>query len=96
VGQVRITDQADADLLQIATFIAEDKPDAARRLIDLIDEKCRLLASSPEIGWLRNDLSARLRSFPVGSYIIFYRPIEDGIEVIRVLHGARDLPSFFE
>jgi plasmid stabilization system protein ParE len=37
----------------------------------------------------------RLRSLPVGSYIVFYRPMEDGIIVIRVLHGARYLPELF-
>jgi toxin ParE1/3/4 len=36
-----------------------------------------------------------LRSFPVGSYVIFYRPIEEGIEVIRVLHSARDIEDIF-
>jgi toxin ParE1/3/4 len=33
---------------------------------------------------------------PLGNYIIFYRPIDDGIEVVRILHGARDLPPLFE
>ena len=50
----------------------------------------------PEIGRPREDLAARLRSFPVGSYIIFYRPMEYGVEIARVLHGARDLPPLFE
>jgi toxin ParE1/3/4 len=41
-------------------------------------------------------LSPRLRSFPVKNYVIFYRPLEDGIEIVRVLHGAQDLPPLFE
>jgi len=41
-------------------------------------------------------LAARLRSFPVGSYVIFYRPMENGVEIVRVLHGARDLPPLFD
>ena len=32
----------------------------------------------------------------VANYAIFYRPLEDGIEVIRIIHGARDLPKLFE
>jgi toxin ParE1/3/4 len=43
------------------------------------------------MGRERPDLRAGLRSFTVGSYLIIYRPLADGIEVVRVLHGARDL-----
>jgi toxin ParE1/3/4 len=43
----------------------------------------------------REELSPRLRSFPVGSYIIFYRPTQDGVEIARILHGARDFPPLF-
>jgi toxin ParE1/3/4 len=50
----------------------------------------------PELGRLREELSPRLRSFPVGRYVIFYRPMENRIEIARVLHGARDLPPLFE
>jgi toxin ParE1/3/4 len=42
------------------------------------------------------ELAPNLRSLPVGSYLIFYRPIDDGIQLIRVLHGARDItPEHF-
>jgi toxin ParE1/3/4 len=50
----------------------------------------------PLIGRQREELSPRLRSFPVSRYIIFYRPMENGIEIVRVLHGARDFPPLFE
>lgn len=50
----------------------------------------------PKLGRERFDLAPELRGLPVGNYIIFYRPMKDGIQVIRVLHGARDLPSQFE
>lgn len=48
------------------------------------------------MGRKRDELVPNLRSFPVGNYLIFYRPINQGIEVLRVLHGARDIPSIFE
>jgi toxin ParE1/3/4 len=48
------------------------------------------------MGRVRDELVPSLRSFPVGKYVIFYRPIENGIEIARILHGARDLPSIFE
>ncbi len=43
----------------------------------------------------RAELAADLRSFPFGRYVIFYAPIEDGIDVVRVLHGARDIDAVF-
>lgn len=50
----------------------------------------------PESGRKRPDLAPDLRSLPVGNQVIFYRPIPDGIQVIRVLHGARDIPAVFD
>ena len=44
----------------------------------------------------RDDLSPGLRSIPHGNYLIFYRLMNNGIEIVRVLHGSRDLPSQFD
>ena len=62
---------------------------------DTIEEKCRLLGASPEMGRGRPELAPDLRSFPVGNYVIFYRPVRGGVEVVRVLRAARDIPSLF-
>ncbi len=48
------------------------------------------------MGRKRDSLVTSLRSFPVGNYLIFYCPVNKGIEVIRVLHGARDIQNLFE
>lgn len=90
------TSRAHLDLVEISFRIAGENPAAADRWLDSIDEKCQLLARMPELGRKRPDLAAGLRSLPVGNYVIFYRPMDDGIQVIRVLHGARDLPPLFE
>jgi toxin ParE1/3/4 len=90
------TRQANFDLVEIGFRIAEENPAAADRWLDLIETKCRLLAQAPELGRRREDLAPDLRGFPVGNFVIFYRPIADGIQVIRVLHGARDLPAIFD
>jgi len=50
----------------------------------------------PEMGRRREELAMHLRSFPVGRYIIFYRSMQEGIEIVRVLHGARDLPPLID
>ena len=65
------------------------------RFLELIRTKCEMLAQHPLAGEARPELGANLRAFPVGNYIIFYRPDSDGIEVVRVLHGARDIPKQF-
>jgi toxin ParE1/3/4 len=50
----------------------------------------------PAMGRNRQELAPSLRSFPVGKYVIYYRSIEEGIQIIRVLHGARDIDEVFE
>ena len=96
MSQYRVSDAASADLEEIWLFIAQDDPDAADRFMRTIVSRFPTLASMPHMGRHREDLSARLRSFPVGNYVIFYRPTDSGIEVVRVLHGARDFPPLFE
>ena len=90
------TSQAHLDLVGVALRIAEENPIAADRWLDIIDEKCRMLAQMPDLGRKRPDLATDLRGLPVGNYVIFYRPTPDGIQVIRVLHGARDIHALFD
>jgi len=92
----RVSDAARADLDDIWLYIAQDKPEAADRFIRAILSRFPTLASMPHVGRQREELAPGLRSFPVGNYIIFYRPLEHGIEVVRLLHGARDLPPLLE
>jgi toxin ParE1/3/4 len=87
--------QAEADLIEIWTYIAQDSPTRADKLLDEIDEKSQTLAQSPFIGKARDELRPKIRSFPIGNYVLFYQPIEEGIEIIRVLHGARDIEALF-
>jgi toxin ParE1/3/4 len=87
---------AKADLLDIWRHGAEDDISAADRLLDEIDERCRNHDLYPESGRARPELAESLRSSPVGRYIIFYWPVEGGIEVVRVLHGSRDVDRLFD
>ncbi len=96
MSQYRISEAARSDLDEIWLYIAQDSPDAADKFIRVLASRFPMLASMPKIGQQREELSARLRSFPVGNYVIFYRPVESGVEIVRVLHGARDFPPLFE
>ncbi|MGB7157168.1 MAG: type II toxin-antitoxin system RelE/ParE family toxin [Tepidisphaeraceae bacterium] len=89
------TPAAEKDLWEIVLHIAPDNEDAAFRLVDAIDERFELLAQFPGAGPARPELLPELRSFPVGNYLILYKPIDDGIEVMRVVHGARNLRRLF-
>ena len=95
MSQVSIAEAAEADLIEIWAFIAQDNVEAADQLLDRICDTCQTLARSPRIGRDRSDLARGVRSFPVGTYLIFYRKARRGIEVARVLSGFRDLPPLF-
>lgn len=47
------------------------------------------------MGRLRPDIAQELRYFTVGKYLILYRAVPDGVQIVRVIHGARDLPNLF-
>ena len=88
---------ADFDLLEIWTHIARHRLDAADRLAERFDEVFHLLAASPHIGRAVEWLLPGLRRFPVGEYLVFFKPDEDGVRIVRVIHGARDItPELFE
>jgi toxin ParE1/3/4 len=87
--------RAKADIVEIWGYIAEDSEERADAFIDAIDQKLHTLAELPNIGRSRSELAEGLRSFPFGRYVIFYLVIPAGIEVVRVLHGARDIDTIF-
>lgn len=86
---------AEADLEEIWWYIAQDNPDAADKTLDRIDERCAAVAEFPMMGANRENLLPSLRSFTVGKYVVFYFPQDDGIEVVRVIPGMRDIDAFF-
>ena len=96
MSQYRVSDAARSDLDEIWLYIARDNPEAANKFIRSLVSRFPMLAFTPEIGRERKELSPHLRSFAIGNYVIFYRPMENGVEVARVLHGARDFPPLFE
>jgi toxin ParE1/3/4 len=87
--------QSEIDYLEIWLFIAEKGDISAADLTNAFDAQLQDLAQMPGMGPARDDLEPGLRSFPVGDYLLFYKPVEDGIELVRVLHGSRDLRRQF-
>jgi toxin ParE1/3/4 len=89
----RKSPQAEIDLTSIWDYIAADNVKAADALLVRIEEHFDMLAQTPLAGRARNELAPNLRSFPVGNYVIFYVPVSDGIEVVRVMHGRQDIDA---
>jgi toxin ParE1/3/4 len=88
----RLSPLAQQDIEDIAFHIALDDHDAAQRLVRQLCETFSLLASQPELGRLRTEIG-RVRSLAVRPYVVFYRPRGRIIEIVRVVHGARDIAS---
>jgi toxin ParE1/3/4 len=89
----RIRPQAFADIEATADVIARDNPAAAAAWVKSIYAKCELVANHPQIGPARDDIFAGVRIVPVGNYLIFYCLVERHVDIVRVLHGARDLKN---
>lgn len=93
--RVRFTRPAISDLVGIGAHIAKDNERIAREFVARLKDKCYSIAETPLIGRQREDFGGGIRSFPLGNYVIFYRPTNFGIAVVHVLHGARDLEAAF-
>lgn len=91
----RLTKAATDDLEEIWLYIAEDSTRNADRMLDSIYKKLTLLVEFPKMGALREEFGADVRVSPVPPFVIFYRADDRGIEVVRVLHGSRDLETLF-
>jgi toxin ParE1/3/4 len=81
---------AESDLEEIADYIADDSPANARRFIERLTLKLEALGRHPMMGRARPKLRSDLRSFPYGAYLILYRIVYDGVEIVRVVHAARN------
>lgn len=92
----RLTEQAEADLDELWAYIAARNPEAADRMVDAVLESSRMHVRFPGMGQSRDDLRPGLLCFVVSPYVVFYRPSEDTIEVLRILHGARDISRLIE
>ena len=96
MGQIRISPRARSDLIEIWSYIADDSVAHADTFIDNLLETIQMLGKQSGAGRHREELSPGILSFPFGRYVIFYCRRQDAIEIVRVLHGARDIHAIFE
>jgi toxin ParE1/3/4 len=91
MSRVVYSDIAKADLREIWDHVSDDSQFQADRLIERFRSKLEHLAKWNTLGRPRPEMARNCRSYPFGKYCFFFRPIDNGIEVIRVIHSARDL-----
>lgn len=91
----RLSTAAESDLTDIWTYRAESGEARADELIEQLVKRFTMLATFPEAGRNRPEIKEGLRSFVVDRHVIFYRPINQGIEVVRILYGTRDIKRIF-
>jgi plasmid stabilization system protein ParE len=90
----RLSPEAAGDIREIWEYIADDSIRAARKVRLLILDVCERIAEKPRIGHFRRDLTRKPVLFwPVGSYLIVYNPVAKPVEIVRVLHAARDVTT---
>ncbi len=100
--RVRLTPQARDDIIEGALYIAGDNPAAAERFLAAVERTFKTLADAPQIGATRAFVNPQLqgiRMLPVSGFrnhLVFYRPAGTAVEIIRVLHAARNIKRLFE
>ncbi|HEV3317896.1 MAG TPA: type II toxin-antitoxin system RelE/ParE family toxin [Candidatus Angelobacter sp.] len=92
-----LTAEAERDLDQILDYLVEDSIDVAGRVLDAIENAFYKLAKAPNIGHFREDLADKQQKFfLVYSYLIVYRFQTKPLQILRVLHAARDVQSLLD
>lgn len=96
MSRISFTADARLDLKDIYDFIADDNAAMAQKQIKRLQEQWHVLAEQPRIGTKRDDILPGIRSITEGNYIIFYRLIDSGIQILRVLHTSMDAVRAFQ
>lgn len=93
--RLEISPLAEEDLEAIGDYIAVDSVARARTFIRELRTHCLRIALNPLAYRLRPELGENIRSCAIGHYVIFFVVAKNEITVVRVLHGARDIPAVF-
>ncbi|MHA6723249.1 type II toxin-antitoxin system RelE/ParE family toxin [Sphingomonas sp. RS2018] len=89
--------EARDDAVDVWLYVAIHDVVAADRLLERFNRRIESLAALPLTGQARDKLGVDLRSVVVGRYVIFYRPLPDGVAIVCILHASRDIgPEAFQ
>ena len=92
MAHIILRPRAERDIREIWLYLAE-QTDAnhADRVAHQMLQKLEMLSTHPYLGRQRNEIRPGLRSLVIGRYVAFYFPLEDGVDLVRVVYGGRDL-----
>jgi toxin ParE1/3/4 len=90
-----ISPEASQDLDEITDYFANRNIEAGERFVNAFEQKCRNLVKFPNLGRSYAEIEPSLRGVPLDGHIILYCVIEDGVEIVRVVSGYRNLESLF-
>lgn len=93
--RVQVNVEAEEDLIRIWAEIAEHNEVAADKYLKILNDRIESLFEFPDRGKPRDDLIVGVRMLVEGKYLIFYRVENLRVEILRVIHGRRDLTSIF-
>ena len=93
MGAVRFTRRAREDLLDLWVYLYPKNPVAADRLYDRVEECCRALRDFPQLGPARPDIAAAARMHVIDRWLVLYRLTDDGVQIVRIVDGMRDLTT---
>jgi toxin ParE1/3/4 len=96
MNRYKLSQQAEQDLEDIWVYLAEQDAIRADQQVAQILNRLPMLAQYPDMGKARNDLAPNLRRFPSKPYIVFYRKIPDGVEIMRIVHQSRNIEDLFQ
>ncbi len=90
-----ISSAASQDLEEIIDYFYRNNIKAGEDFLQEFNNKCKYLADFPNMGRSYQHIKDYLRGIPLDSYIIFYRVIDNGIEIMHVVSGYRDIKLLF-
>lgn len=94
--QFRLTEPAIKDIEQIADYIAKQAGlQQSERFLSKLDGKFAKISQFPHLGRRRDEILPGLRSLPIDDYLILYMPIDNDVEIFRVVSGYRDISALF-
>ena len=96
MSQYIISRPAIRDLESISAYFTDVNIEAGEKFLQGFSKRCKQLASFPNIGRSYDDLQIGLRGLTMSGYIVLYRLIDDGIEIVRVVNGRQDLGALFD
>ena len=102
MGKVNKRPQVIRDLIDLATYIAEDNLEASDLFLQAAEETFKQLAKMPQMGKITQFFNPSLTGIRqqgikgFRKYLVFYFPIDEGVEILRVIHGARDIEAILD